>query len=119
MLDFYGRIASTQGLVRESVGNPLWRLVPDFLIPIINLEDCNPNESSVDLGTPQLDEGGGRSPSPLHVDGDGDEEFNLEDCSTTQKSHLLTTGHLCWTRGTVRAHPHCMVLETERDLCLV
>ncbi|XP_048093676.1 uncharacterized protein LOC125291140 isoform X2 [Alosa alosa] len=49
-------------------------------------EDCILIESSVDHGTPQLDEGGGRSPSPLHVDGDGHREFSKEDCNTKKSS---------------------------------
>ncbi|KAG5280682.1 hypothetical protein AALO_G00062830 [Alosa alosa] len=49
-------------------------------------EDCNLEESSVDHGRPQLDEEEGRSPSPLHIDGDGDQEFNKEDCIPNKSS---------------------------------
>ncbi|KAG5284641.1 hypothetical protein AALO_G00028900 [Alosa alosa] len=54
--------------------------------PELSKEDCIPNESSVDQGTPQLGEGGGRSPSPLHIDGDGDQGFSKEDCTLIESS---------------------------------
>ncbi|KAG5284826.1 hypothetical protein AALO_G00030900 [Alosa alosa] len=49
-------------------------------------EDCNPTESSIDNGTLQLDKGGDGSPSPLHVDGDGDQEFSKEDYNPNESS---------------------------------
>ncbi|XP_048089672.1 uncharacterized protein LOC125287719 isoform X2 [Alosa alosa] len=54
--------------------------------PELSKEDCTLIESSIDHGTPQLDEGGGSSPSPLHVDGDGDQEFSKEDCTLNESS---------------------------------
>ncbi|KAG5279905.1 hypothetical protein AALO_G00082860 [Alosa alosa] len=50
-------------------------------------EGCTLIESSVDQGIPQLDEGGGRSPSPLKVDGDA-----LNESSIDHGTHQLDEG---------------------------